>query len=132
MGPLFAYREPLVNEKVRYSGNDGSAAENYNSRMKLRIRELRTQKNLTLAEFAELAGYGKGYVSEIERGVKQANARFLENAARVLGCSYSDLIAEENSEGAAMRHHLDLLGRLTPEDRARIMDLTKSLVRGAE
>lgn len=132
METLFADREHAVKKNVRYSGNDGSSPENYNGRMKLRIRELRTQKKLTLAEFADLAGYGKGYVSEIERGVKQANARFLENAARVLGCSYSDLIADENAEGIEMRHHLDLLGKLAPEDRARIMELTKSLVRGSD
>ena len=47
----------------------------------LRIREIRTNKNLTQEELAELADISVTHISALERGVKNAN--FIANALQV-------------------------------------------------
>lgn len=52
--------------------------------MKLRIRQLRRERGLTLEELAELAGISRSYLNELELGAKTINANRLEQVARAL------------------------------------------------
>jgi transcriptional regulator with XRE-family HTH domain len=52
--------------------------------MKLRLRELRVARGLTQRQVAEAAGYAVSYITEIENGTKQVNARMLDNLSSAL------------------------------------------------
>lgn len=52
--------------------------------MKLRIRQLRKDKGLTLEELAEAAGISRSYLNELELGAKTINANRLEQVAKAL------------------------------------------------
>jgi transcriptional regulator with XRE-family HTH domain len=52
--------------------------------MKLRLRELRVARGLTQRQVAEAAGYAVSYITEIENGTKQANARMLDRLSAAL------------------------------------------------
>ena len=92
--------------------------------MKLRIAELRKEAGLTVEALADRAGMSKSYLSEVQTGRKQANARVLENLARALGCSVIDLIDAQSSDPEIL-DHVQRLERLTPEQRRTILDLTR-------
>lgn len=59
-----------------------------------RIRRLRRQSKLTLAEVAERAGFGKAYLSRIENGQKIPPLGTLSRIAEVLGVEASALMTE--------------------------------------
>ena len=52
--------------------------------MKLRLRELRLARGLTQRQVAEAAGYAVSYITEVENGTKQANARMLDRLSVAL------------------------------------------------
>ena len=52
--------------------------------MKLRLRELRVARSLTQRQVAEAAGYAVSYITEIENGTKQVNARMLDSLSAAL------------------------------------------------
>jgi len=93
--------------------------------MKLRIKELREKAGLTVEALAEQAGLSKSYMSEIQTGKKQANARVLENVARALGCSVIDLIDAQHDP--AIQAHISNLSRLSPSDRDTVLGLAARL-----
>ena len=55
--------------------------------MKLRLRELRVARGLTQRQVAEVAGYSTNYITEVEKGTKQVNARLLDS----LSCALTKL-----------------------------------------
>lgn len=59
--------------------------------MKLRIREIRRSKGLTLEELADMAGISRSYLNELELGAKTINANRLEQVGRALGVSPESL-----------------------------------------
>ncbi|CAM3489550.1 HTH cro/C1-type domain-containing protein [Bordetella sputigena] len=61
-----------------------------------RIRGLRQQAKLTLAEVAERAGFGKAYLSRIENGQKMPPLATLARIAEVLGVEAAGLLAEHS------------------------------------
>ena len=52
--------------------------------MELRLRELRVARGLTQRQVAEAAGYAVSYITEVENGTKQANARMLDRLSAAL------------------------------------------------
>ena len=52
--------------------------------MELRLRELRLARGLTQRQVAEAAGYAVSYITEVENGIKQANARMLDRLSAAL------------------------------------------------
>lgn len=63
--------------------------------MKLRIRSLRQKAGLTLEQLAEKAGISRSYLNELELGAKTINAHRLEQVARALNVTTTDLIEPE-------------------------------------
>lgn len=65
------------------------------SRNKLYIREWRNFRGLTLEDLAAALDSSKGYVSELERGIRRYNQDLLEGIAKALKCSPADLLATD-------------------------------------
>ena len=58
-----------------------------------RLRALRTERDETLAQTAERAGISPQYLSEIERGRKEASSEMIAALAGALGITVADLMA---------------------------------------
>jgi DNA-binding XRE family transcriptional regulator len=58
-----------------------------------RLRSLRADRDETLAQTAERAGISPQYLSEIERGRKEASSEMIAALAGALGVSVADLMA---------------------------------------
>ena len=56
-----------------------------------RIREIRKDRDLTLAELSHNAGISIPYLSDIERGNRHGSKRALERIAEALGVTVADL-----------------------------------------
>ena len=56
------------------------------------LRDLRTRDNKTLREVSEKAGVSLGYLSEVERGQKEASSELLSSIADALGVSTSRML----------------------------------------
>lgn len=61
--------------------------------MLLRIRELRQSKGLTIEQLADMAWISRSYLNEMELGAKNINNVRLQQVARALGVTASDLVA---------------------------------------
>ena len=58
------------------------------------LRELRTSSSLTLREVSGRARVSLGYLSEIERGQKEASSELLASLCRALEVPLSDVLRE--------------------------------------
>lgn len=56
------------------------------------LRDLRLRDHKTLREVAEKAGVSLGYLSEVERGQKEASSELLSSIARSLGVSTAQML----------------------------------------
>lgn len=64
-----------------------------------RIKQLRTQRGLTLSELADRADVAKSYISSIERDLQSnPTIQFLEKVASVLNVSVESIIHPESNE----------------------------------
>ena len=59
----------------------------------MKIRQARTEANLTLTEFAKQAELSPSYATEIEKGRKYPRADKIFKMAEVLGKDYDDLVS---------------------------------------
>jgi transcriptional regulator with XRE-family HTH domain len=62
------------------------------------LRRLRTQQGRTLQDVADAARVSVPYLSEIERGRKEASSEILAGICRALGIELPDLLAEVRLE----------------------------------
>lgn len=84
------------------------------------LRQFRTGHGLSLAALSKLTSYNRGYISNIERGIKPPNERFARAVDRALG-SGGRLIAAEHLDQAAKQdtrpwQTAELLGRIQASD----------------
>lgn len=56
------------------------------------LRDLRTRDHKTLREVSERAGVSLGYLSEVERGQKEASSELLSSIAQALGLSTAQML----------------------------------------
>lgn len=63
----------------------------YNAYMKIKLLQIRYQKNITLKQLSELSGISKSTISNIESEKVAVKIVQLEKIARALGCRISDL-----------------------------------------
>lgn len=59
------------------------------------IRRRRKLKGLTIAEFAQRAGYTLNHVSQVELGHTPGGDKLHRVAAEILGCEVADLLKDE-------------------------------------
>lgn len=72
------------------------------------IRQIRTTRNLSLADLASLSGLSIALISQIERGVNSPSMRSLRQLAHGLGVGVEMLFSSAGEEGAStavVRHH---------------------------
>ena len=59
------------------------------------VRVWREYRGLTQAELAAMAGVGKSYLSQVERGGKSGSLRLMRRLASALGVDMEDLVPPE-------------------------------------
>lgn len=65
-----------------------------------KIKQLRTEKKMSISELAERAGVAKSYLSSIERNLQtNPSIQFIEKISTVLGTTVNDLLREEKISG---------------------------------
>lgn len=75
-----------------------------------KIRQLREERNCSLAEFASKAGISISYLSEIERGAKKPSIRTIDKIATALNVSKNQLIEiTSESRGVSLGDKIRLL-----------------------
>jgi transcriptional regulator with XRE-family HTH domain len=98
--------------------------------MKLRLKQIRQSKRLTLDQLAARVGMSKSYVSEIENERKQVNGRRLEAFAAALDVSVHDLIGDATEDTASdIVEHIEIMRALTTEDRREVERLALFLAK---
>ncbi|WP_300394126.1 helix-turn-helix transcriptional regulator [Henriciella sp.] len=58
------------------------------------LRRLRRAQGWSQEEFADIAGYHRTYISGIERGIRNPTITVIENLAKSLKTTASELVAE--------------------------------------
>jgi len=69
------------------------------------LRERRQRQHRTLREVSASASVSLGYLSEVERGQKEASSELLASICRALGVRLSDLLREVSEELAVVEPH---------------------------
>jgi|SRR4051812_38865288 transcriptional regulator with XRE-family HTH domain len=80
-------------------GGRGSEASPADLRLGRRIRALRLERGLSLAELAQLAGVSVGALSQIERGLTSLRVRILWPMAAALGIEPHRLLSDDSDTG---------------------------------
>lgn len=96
----------------------------------LRIRDIRKERDLTLAELAGKVGVSIPHLSEVERGKKNLNNHLLVRLAAALGVTPEDLIASDSRSALAALHAE--LSSLDAEDRDRVRAFVAALRKSRE
>lgn len=76
----------------RATGRHRTKADPFAKIVGARVRELRKEKEWSFDAFVEEVGLGRGYVSELERGMVVPTITSLEKVARALELSVADLV----------------------------------------
>ncbi|MEH1015489.1 helix-turn-helix transcriptional regulator [Micromonospora sp. CPCC 206060] len=89
------------------------------------LRRVRLRQGRTLRDVAEAAGVSVPYLSEVERGRKEASSEVLAAVCRALGMHLSDLLEEARDDLRRMEPRIPAAPRVpatsgTPVPRARI------------
>lgn len=58
------------------------------------VRELRTQKGWTLRKLSAKANVSIGYLSEVERGIKEMSSEVIQSVADGLGVPLAEIVVE--------------------------------------
>lgn len=67
------------------------------------LKELRTQRNLTLGQLAKISGISKGILSEIEKGESNPTINTIWKIANGLNVPYTKLIDDINNDAEVVR-----------------------------
>lgn len=95
----------------------------YRLPMSLRIRELRIERGWTQADLANRAGVSRSQLAMIETETRPANTLRLNAIAAALGVKPEALFAS----GSEYQALIDLLGRISSEDRAALVRMAEAL-----
>lgn len=66
------------------------------------LREIRLRQERTLKEVSQVAKVSYGYLSEVERGQKEASSELLASICQALGVRLSDVLRRVSEELAAI------------------------------
>lgn len=94
--------------------------------LQIHIRELRQARGMNLADLAGRVGISAPHMSEVERGKKNLNNHLLVRIAEALNVAPEDLIS--SGEDQELVRFAKRLGRLQPEDRARVEAFADALL----
>jgi transcriptional regulator with XRE-family HTH domain len=94
-------------------------------RIGARIKALRIARAISFDAFVEECEVGRGYVSELERGLVNPSARVLEKVAGVLEVTMADLILGDSVREQLLEATLDL----SEADVRRLLETARALKR---
>ncbi len=86
-----------------------------------RVRALRTERNLTREEFAEMVDISSKYVYEIEKGNKNFSIGVLYKMCKALDITSSIIMDDEIDVNQLILN--ELVGKFTEEDKKRIKEI---------
>ncbi len=69
------------------------------------LRETRLRQHRTLREVSSVARVSLGYLSEVERGQKEASSELLASICRALGVRLSDVLRDVSEELSVVEPH---------------------------
>ena len=98
--------------------------------LSIRIRKLRKERGWTIAQLAERVGVSQPHMSEVERGKKNLNNHLLVRIADALKVKPHELIV--TGTVPTQEEYKDLIGRLTPENRAHLVAVAEALLAAQE
>ena len=125
MNELFANSVQICKRNVSYLRRESNKRTCYRCAMKLRLKELRKKKGLTVQQLADAVGLSKSYVSDIENGKRQANSVRLHKFAEALGCTVFEIINDESMSDDA-KELLDSFQLMSDEDRGAIIQIAQA------
>lgn len=70
------------------------------------LRRLRAEREITQEDFATDSGFDRGYISGVERGVRNPSVLVLARIASALGIDIADLFDEAKAADFARRYRL--------------------------
>jgi len=62
------------------------------------VRRLRKEREITQEDFATDSGFDRGYISGVERGVRNPSVTVLERIANALGVDVAELVDAEKAK----------------------------------
>lgn len=80
--------------------------------MRLRVKELRIENNLTLEQLAERAGISVGYLSRIENERRPINSKWIASLSEALNVEPSKLFSSESPKRAIRLQSLVVVGQV--------------------
>ena len=98
------------------------------------IRKQRELNQVSMRQFADMAGISNPYLSQIERGLREPSERVLEAIAESLETSadalyeQAGIVVEDGSETAAARAAIEADPALTPRQRRTLLDVYDALL----
>ena len=125
-----AHSDFLGKPENRYKPFTLQSPRRYKRGMKLRLKELRKQRDWTQRVVADLAGMSLSYYTEIELGRKQINARRMEALAQVFGVEPHELIVSEGNQ--EFTDLVDLASRMTESQRKLLLGVARSFLKSDE
>ncbi len=97
-----------------------SAKNDHASRMKMRLKALRTARNLTIDQLAEISGLSKGYISLLENNKRQPSSEVLSVLSQSLNVKITELI-DEGEVSYDLEALLSIMSALSEEDRREVL-----------
>ena len=98
------------------------------------IRRQRELNQVSMRQFADMAGISNPYLSQIERGLREPSERVLDAIAESLETSAEALykeagiVVEDGAETAAARAAIEADPALTPRQRRTLLDVYDALL----
>lgn len=68
------------------------------------LKRLRSERNITQEDFATDSGFDRGYISGVERGVRNPSLLVLERIAKALQVDVIELFDQKSAKEYSMRH----------------------------
>ena len=96
-----------------------------------RIQEYRRKKKLTQEQLAELIDVTPHFLSSLERGIYNIKLDTLVQIINHLDCSADDIFCDVVNNGYKTRacQLSDMIEKLSPEERSRVLDVVEALVK---
>jgi len=92
--------------------------------LRIRIREIREAKGMTVTDLASRVGISIPHMSQVERGVKNLNNHLLERIAKALNVEPYELISDNTGTDALA----EIASHLSDEDRKRLVEFARALL----
>lgn len=100
------------------------ADSDYSTRMKLRVKDVRNERGMTVQDLADKTHISKSHISELENNKKTANGNKLSQLAEGLECSIIDLI-DLPELSPAVRRLLSLAAQLSDGSLKEVADFAE-------